>query len=93
MSSTYHPQFDGQTEVVNRSLEQYLRAFVGDKPHTWALWLYLAEFWFNTNYHTFTKMSHFEAFYGFPLLESWIMCLVLLKLLQWMLCFMIELFF
>ena len=66
MSSTYHPQFDGQTEVVNRSLEQYLRAFVGDKPHTWALWLYLAEFWFNTNYHTFTKMSPFEAFYGFP---------------------------
>ena len=66
MSSTYHPQFDGQTEVVNRSLEQHLRAFIGDKPHTWALWLYLAEFWFNTNYHTFTKMSPFEAFYGFP---------------------------
>ena len=48
-------------------MEQYLKAFVGDKPHTWALWLYLAEFWFNTNYHTFTKMSPFEALYGFPL--------------------------
>ena len=44
MSSAYHAQFDGQTEVVNRSLEQYLRAFMGDKPHTWATWLYLAEF-------------------------------------------------
>ena len=32
MSSSYHPQSDGQIELVNRSLEQYLRAFPGDKP-------------------------------------------------------------
>jgi len=44
MSSAYHLQSDGQTEVVNKSLEQYLRAFVGDRPHTWDVWLYLAEF-------------------------------------------------
>ena len=65
MSFTYHPQSDGQTEVVNRSLEQYLKAFARDKPRQWVEWLPLAKFWFNTNYHTATKVTPFEALYGF----------------------------
>ena len=66
MSSAYHPQRDGQSEVVNKSLEQYLRAFAYDQPHTWFDWLHLVEFWFNTNYHTSTKLTLYEALYGFP---------------------------
>ncbi|XP_010491426.2 PREDICTED: uncharacterized protein LOC104769009 [Camelina sativa] len=63
-SSAYHPQSDGQTEVVNRCLETYLRCMCSDKPHLWSSWLPLAEFWYNTNFHTATQMSPFEAVYG-----------------------------
>ncbi|XP_075670129.1 uncharacterized protein LOC142639876 [Castanea sativa] len=65
MSSTYHPQSKGQTEVVNKSLEHYLRSFSSDRPTKWAKWLYLAKYWFNTNYHTATKITPYEALYGF----------------------------
>lgn len=42
MSSAYHPQPDGQTKVVNKSLKQYLRSFAGNKPKQWVEWLPLA---------------------------------------------------
>ena len=65
MSSSYHPQSNGPTEVVNKSLKHYLRAFAADKPSLWVEWLPLAKYWFNTNYHTSTKLSPFEALYGY----------------------------
>jgi hypothetical protein len=74
MSSAYHPESDGQTEVVNRCLETYLRCFVADQPKTWVSWVPLAEFWFNTNYHAATEKTPFEIVYGRPppLITRWL---------------------
>ena len=67
MSSAYHPQTDGQTEIVNRCVEQYLRCLVHQQPRKWYSFLPWPEFWYSTTYHVSTDMSHFQALYGRPL--------------------------
>jgi hypothetical protein len=57
-------QTNGQTEVVNKCLEKYLRCFSSEKKKLWAQWLPLAEWWHNTSYHTTTHMNIFEEVYG-----------------------------
>lgn len=64
MSSTYHPQTEGQTEAVNKILEMYLRCFVYDNPKEWAKYLGWAEFWYNTATHTSIGITPFRAVYG-----------------------------
>ncbi|PNX94328.1 Ty3/gypsy retrotransposon protein, partial [Trifolium pratense] len=66
MSTAYHPQSDGQTEIVNKVLQQYLRCFVHDKPNQWEQFLHWAEWHYNTAIHTSTGLSPFQIVYGRP---------------------------
>ncbi|GKC46888.1 putative reverse transcriptase domain-containing protein [Tanacetum coccineum] len=70
MSTTYHPETDGQSERTIQTLEDMLRASVLDFGKGWepykidtpTHWL---EFSFITNcYHTSIKAAPFEALYG-----------------------------
>lgn len=64
MSSSYHPETDGQTEVVNRCVESYLRCFASEKPRNWSYWLPWAELWYNTTFPVSTGSIPFQVVYG-----------------------------
>nr|GFC27628.1 DNA/RNA polymerases superfamily protein [Tanacetum cinerariifolium] len=58
--TSYHPETDGQTKVVNRSLGNLLRCLVENKPKQWDLVLPFAEFTFNNSKNRTTQRSPFE---------------------------------
>jgi len=64
MSTSYHPKTNGQTEVLNQVLKQYLCSFVSDKPSTWYKFLSLSEWSYNTVVHSSTGVTPFELMYG-----------------------------
>ncbi|KAG7599432.1 Reverse transcriptase domain [Arabidopsis suecica] len=64
-STTCHPQSDGQTEVVNRTLSTLLRVLIKKNLKTWEDCLPHVEFAYNHSVHSATKFSPFEIVYGF----------------------------
>jgi hypothetical protein len=63
-SSAYHPQTDGQTEVVNRSLGDLLRSLVTEHHSSWDNILPQAEFAYNDSVNRSTGKSPFQIVYG-----------------------------
>jgi len=59
-STKFHPQTDGQTEVVNKTLENFLRFLVGKILKTWDLVFPMAEFAYNNYVNRTTGLSPFE---------------------------------
>nr|GFA40264.1 putative reverse transcriptase domain-containing protein [Tanacetum cinerariifolium] len=64
MSTTYHPQIDGQSERTSQTLEDMLRACVIDFGGSWDTHLPLVEFSYNNSYHKSIKCVPFKALYG-----------------------------
>ena len=60
--SNFHPQTDGQTEVVNRSLGNLLHTLVGEHTESWDLKLATVEFAYNTTVNRITGKSPYEFF-------------------------------
>jgi hypothetical protein len=69
MSTAFHPQTDGQTERMNRYLEELLRHYVSPTMNDWDLQLVPLEFAINKAKQDSTNMSPFEVMYGEQLLD------------------------
>lgn len=63
-SSAYHLQTDGQIEVLNWYLEDYLWCFTGNHPRQWVHFLPWVEWHYNTAWHSAIGISLFEAIFG-----------------------------
>ncbi|GKB21249.1 putative reverse transcriptase domain-containing protein [Tanacetum coccineum] len=64
MSTSYHPETDGQSERTIQTLEDMLRACVIDFGKGWERHLPLVEFSYNNSYHASIKAAPFEELYG-----------------------------
>ena len=64
MSTAYHPQTDGQTERMNRILEEVLRHYINPSHTAWESLLPWAEFAINSAYQESIKTTPFMLCYG-----------------------------
>ena len=64
LSTTYHPQTDGQSERTIQTLEDMFRSCVLEFGGNWDSHLPLIEFAYNNSYHSSIQTAPSEALYG-----------------------------
>jgi hypothetical protein len=64
MSTDFHPQIDGQTERVNRILEDFLRLHISPVQDDWDLYLSFVEFAYNNAWQESIRTTPFMLNYG-----------------------------
>nr|GEV66968.1 putative reverse transcriptase domain-containing protein [Tanacetum cinerariifolium] len=83
LSTTYHPEIDGQSERTIQALEDMLRACAINFGNSWDRHLPLVEFSYNNSYHASIKAAPFEALYGRKPMEFEVGDKVMLKVSPW----------
>jgi hypothetical protein len=64
MTTSFHPQSDGQSKSANRVIIMFLRCHTGDQLRQWLQWLPWAEYVFNTAYQSLLRDTPFHVVYG-----------------------------
>jgi hypothetical protein len=65
MSTSHHPQTDGQTEVMNQHLETMIQSYVNADHNNWADWLDILASAYNRATHLSTLTSPSALLMGF----------------------------
>ena len=61
LSTSFHPQTDGQTEIINKEVQKFLQIYCFKKQDQWANWLTIVQFSINSKKRMLTKVAPFEA--------------------------------
>jgi len=64
MSTSFHPETDGQTERMNRTIEEMLRSYINDKHDNWDELLPYLELAYNNSRQASTKFTPYYLNHG-----------------------------
>jgi hypothetical protein len=64
-SNAFHPQTDGKTKVVNRTLVQLLRGYNNKHPKNWDEKIVYIQHSYNRELHSSTNKSPFKTCFGY----------------------------